>query len=323
MRDVEGGDLSRRIPVETVDEMGRLSQGFNRMLGRLSQADAQIRAFNQRLGRRDRGGDARPVGEERDAGAAEPAAQRHAPRQRVEGAAGDAGPAGRPARARDRHAAVVGVGARAAGAAQRELPPALRERLDVLGARDRAHQQDRARLPRFDAAARARAPADRPAPPARGGGGARAGRRRRPRARRSAWKVASELGDVVTDPGLLRQIVVNLLSNALDAVDRNGRVDRRGAPGRRRRYPHHRERHRPRHRARRPAAHLRAVLHDQGPRQGHRPRPGHLPPADRGAGRHHLRRERAGQGLDVLRPAAARRARRSPSRGRARRERGR
>src|SRR6185369_4311813 len=28
----------------------RLSQGFNRMLERLSQADAQIRAFNQRLG---------------------------------------------------------------------------------------------------------------------------------------------------------------------------------------------------------------------------------------------------------------------------------
>src|SRR4029079_3923766 len=35
--------------VDTVDEVGRLSQGFNRMLGQLSQADAQIRAFNQRL----------------------------------------------------------------------------------------------------------------------------------------------------------------------------------------------------------------------------------------------------------------------------------
>ena len=49
MRDVEAGDLSRRIPVETVDDIGKLSQGFNSMLGRLSQADAQIRAFNQRL----------------------------------------------------------------------------------------------------------------------------------------------------------------------------------------------------------------------------------------------------------------------------------
>jgi methyl-accepting chemotaxis protein len=49
MRDVEAGDLSRRVLIETVDEVGRLSQGFNRMLMRLSQADAQIRAFNQRL----------------------------------------------------------------------------------------------------------------------------------------------------------------------------------------------------------------------------------------------------------------------------------
>src|SRR5262249_6841615 len=49
MRDVEKGDLSRRVPVDTVDEVGRLSQGFNRMLGQLSQADAQTRPFNQRL----------------------------------------------------------------------------------------------------------------------------------------------------------------------------------------------------------------------------------------------------------------------------------
>ena len=49
MRAVEGGDLSRRIPVATVDEFGRLSQGFNRMLEQMSRADAQIRAFNQRL----------------------------------------------------------------------------------------------------------------------------------------------------------------------------------------------------------------------------------------------------------------------------------
>ena len=38
------------------------------------------------------------------------------------------------------------------------------------------------------------------------------------------------IGDVVTDPGLLRQIVVNLLSNALDAVDLNGRVDVEARP---------------------------------------------------------------------------------------------
>ena len=45
-----------------------------------------------------------------------------------------------------------------------------------------------------------------------------------------AWKVTPGIGDVVTDPGLLRQIVVNLLSNALDAVDLNGRVDVEARP---------------------------------------------------------------------------------------------
>jgi signal transduction histidine kinase len=37
-------------------------------------------------------------------------------------------------------------------------------------------------------------------------------------------KIDPNVGELVTDPGLLRQIVVNLLSNALDAVDRKGRV---------------------------------------------------------------------------------------------------
>ena len=42
------------------------------------------------------------------------------------------------------------------------------------------------------------------------------------KSRRITWKAAPGLGEVVTDPGLLRQIVVNLLSNALDAVDATG-----------------------------------------------------------------------------------------------------
>ena len=49
MRDVEKGDLKRRVPVGSDDEVGRLSQGFNRMLEQLSAADREIRAFNQRL----------------------------------------------------------------------------------------------------------------------------------------------------------------------------------------------------------------------------------------------------------------------------------
>jgi signal transduction histidine kinase len=49
MRDVQEGNLDRRVPVHADDEVGRLSQGFNRMLDQLSAADREIRAFNQRL----------------------------------------------------------------------------------------------------------------------------------------------------------------------------------------------------------------------------------------------------------------------------------
>jgi signal transduction histidine kinase len=37
--------------------------------------------------------------------------------------------------------------------------------------------------------------------------------------------------DLVTDPGLLRQIVINLLSNAFDAVERGGQVADRAVAG--------------------------------------------------------------------------------------------
>ncbi len=117
MRDVEGGDLSRRVPVET-RRRGRAPVARIQPHARTAVAG---RRADPRLqpapGRRDRGGDARSVGEERDAGAAQPPAERHAARQRLQGAAGDAGAAGGAAGARDRHAAVVGVGAHAAGAA--------------------------------------------------------------------------------------------------------------------------------------------------------------------------------------------------------------
>ncbi|HVY39537.1 MAG TPA: HAMP domain-containing sensor histidine kinase, partial [Polyangia bacterium] len=38
-------------------------------------------------------------------------------------------------------------------------------------------------------------------------------------------RVEPEVGELITDPGLLRQIIVNLVSNALDAVDKDGRVE--------------------------------------------------------------------------------------------------
>ena len=49
MRDVEGGNLDRRVLVGAPDEVGRLSQGFNQMLDQLSNANREIREFNLRL----------------------------------------------------------------------------------------------------------------------------------------------------------------------------------------------------------------------------------------------------------------------------------
>ncbi|HEX6836894.1 MAG TPA: HAMP domain-containing protein, partial [Polyangia bacterium] len=49
MKRVEGGMLDERVPVAARDEVGALSRGFNAMLGRLAEADGEIRAFNRRL----------------------------------------------------------------------------------------------------------------------------------------------------------------------------------------------------------------------------------------------------------------------------------
>jgi len=49
MERVEGGALDERVRAHRTDEVGRLQRGFNSMLTRLEQADADIRAFNRRL----------------------------------------------------------------------------------------------------------------------------------------------------------------------------------------------------------------------------------------------------------------------------------
>src|SRR5215471_377529 len=47
---VEAGDLKSRMPEPRGrDELAQLARGFNRMIERLDEADAEIRAFNQRL----------------------------------------------------------------------------------------------------------------------------------------------------------------------------------------------------------------------------------------------------------------------------------
>jgi signal transduction histidine kinase len=223
MRDVEEGDLSRRVPVETVDEMGRLSQGFNRMLERLSQADAQIRAFNQRLGAEIQAA-TRDLSE-KNATLAQ--LNRLLNDMRLDNAskvrlatlgqlaAQLAHEIGTPLSSVSGHIQLALL--------QRDLHPTLRERLEVAAREieriskivrdylDSTRPLDPERrataLPKLLEEAielvRGVAPTERAA---------------------VACRVDPALGDVITDPGLLRQIVVNLVSNALDAVDRNGRV---------------------------------------------------------------------------------------------------
>jgi signal transduction histidine kinase len=223
MRDVEGGDLSRRVPVETVDEVGRLSHGFNRMLERLSQADAQIRAFNQRLAAEIE----KATHDLSEKNATLGQLNRLLADMQVDNAskvrlatlgqlaAQLAHEIGTPLSSVSGHIQLALL--------QRDLPAALRERLEVSAreveriskiVRDyldstRPLEPDRqpTQLPRLleEAVELVRGTSHAP----RG---------------TVTCEVDPTLGAVVTDAGLLRQIVVNLVSNALDAVDRAGRV---------------------------------------------------------------------------------------------------
>jgi signal transduction histidine kinase len=223
MRDVEKGDLSRRVPVDTVDEMGRLSQGFNRMLERLSQADAQIRAFNQRLAA------------EIEA-ATHDLSEKNATLAQLNRLLSDTR---RDAASKVRLATLGQLAAQLAheigtplssvsghvqlALLQRDLQPALRERLEV-SARE---------VERISRIVRDYLDSTRPLEPERQTTELPRlleeavelvrGTEPRPRATVTC-DVDPALGSLVTDPGLLRQIVVNLLSNALDAVDGDGQV---------------------------------------------------------------------------------------------------
>jgi two-component system NtrC family sensor kinase len=234
MRDVEAGDLSRRIPVDTVDEFGRLSHGFNRMLERLSRADAQIRAFNQRL-----------------AGEIEAAthdlSEKNTTLNQLNRLLGDMR---RDNASKVRLAALGQLAAQLAheigtplssvsghlqlALLQRDLQPVLRDRLEVSSreierisrivrdyldsTRPLEPETQATDLPRLldeaielthavDSQVVGRAPVVR-----------------------EIDRQDAALRDLVTDPGLLRQILVNLLTNALDAVDRNGRVTVAASP---------------------------------------------------------------------------------------------
>jgi signal transduction histidine kinase len=223
MRDVEAGDLSRRVPVETVDEVGRLSQGFNRMLERLSQADAQIRAFNHRLANEIEAA----TRDLSDKNATLAQLNRLLNEMRLENAskvrlaalgqlaAQLAHEIGTPLSSVSGHIQLALL--------ERSLQPPLRERLEVSGRE----------IERISRIVRDYLDSTRPLEPERRVTAL-------PRLLEEAielargvdatgraavdFQVDPQLGELTTDPGLLRQIVLNLLSNALDAVDRQGRV---------------------------------------------------------------------------------------------------
>jgi signal transduction histidine kinase len=226
MRDVEKGDLSRRVPVDTVDEVGRLSQGFNRMLGQLSQADAQIRAFNQRLAAEIEA--ATHDLSEKNVALAQlnrllsdtrrDAASKVRLATLGQLAAQLAHEIGTPLSSVSGHVQLALL--------QRDLQPALRERLEV-SARE---------VERISKIVRDYLDSTRPLEPERQTTqlpklleeAVELVRGTEPTRRATLeCDVDPNLGAVVTDPGLLRQIVVNLLSNALDALPGNdgaGRV---------------------------------------------------------------------------------------------------
>lgn len=237
MRDVEGGDLSRRIPVATVDEFGRLSQGFNRMLERLSRADAQIRAFNQRLG------------EEIEA-ATHDLSEKNATLNQLNRLLADM----RRDNASKVQLATLGqlaaqlaheIGTPLSSVSghlqlallQRDLQPALRDRLEV-GSREieRISRIVRDYLDSTRPLEPERKPTDLPRLVDEAIELTRAVDTRRTRGAQVVREVeidgagagagdGAALRDLVTDPALLRQILVNLLTNALDAVG-NGHTGR-------------------------------------------------------------------------------------------------
>ena len=128
-------------------------------------------------------------------------------------------------------------------------------------------------------------------------------------------------GKVKVDPGQFEQVVMNLAVNARDAMPNGGtlglaplRVELSPTEAARLQVPPGavhgdvRDRQRPRHGRRDAGAHLRAVLHDQADRAGHRARPVdgvRHPPAERRRHRRASRRSRSGTTFTVFLPVAA------------------
>ncbi len=223
MRDVEAGDMDRRVPTDTNDEVGRLSHGFNRMLEQLSTANREIHAFNQRLAREieiatqdlSRKNTAleqlnRLLNELR---------RENASKVRLAAlgqlAAQLAHEIGTPLSSVSGHLQLA--------LSQRDLSPSLRERLDVstreiarIGRIVRDYLDSTRSLEAECKPVSLRQVLTEAVEVTRGG--------ELGSEKTLSLDLPDDPPDFVTDPGLLRQIVINLLSNALDAVEHAGTV---------------------------------------------------------------------------------------------------
>jgi two-component system NtrC family sensor kinase len=222
MRDVEGGNLDRRVPVDTADEVGRLAEGFNRMLEQLSSADKEIREFSERMAMEVEAATQdlskknlalaqlnRLLNELR---------QENASKVRLatlgQLAAQLAHEIGTPLSSVSGHLQLALL--------QRDLPPGLRDRLEVasreiarIGRIVRDYLDSTRSLEPEQKATSLRQVLAEAVEVTRSGA----------RERRTVeLRVTDDPTDFVTDPGLLRQILINLLTNAFDAVERGGQV---------------------------------------------------------------------------------------------------
>ena len=138
-----------------------------------------------------------------------------------------------------------------------------------------------------------------------------------PQLRRSQMEIARaydpELPPTYGNAVKLQQVFTNLILNARDAILEGGRITLFTASTDRGDHRHRNLRHRHGHRARKRRQDLRPVLHDQGRRARHGPRPRRLLRHRPGARRPHRGREHAGQGHHVPHHAPDRQRPRAPT----------
>ena len=223
MRDVEAGDMDRRVPTDTSDEVGRLSHGFNQMLEQLSTANREIHAFNQRLAREIETAtqdlSRKNMALEQLNRLLNELRRENASKVRLAAlgqlAAQLAHEIGTPLSSVSGHLQLA--------LSQRDLPASLRERLDVstreiarIGRIVRDYLDSTRSLEAELRPVSLRQVLSEAVEVTRGG--------ELGSDKTLTLDLPDDPPDFVTDPGLLRQIVINLLSNALDAVEHAGLV---------------------------------------------------------------------------------------------------